>query len=413
MSIVTMLKKREALLFPVFDIFMNLLNYFFHIVNSWFLSKGDYGKLNALLGLSAILIVAGISLQIYTAKTIALSSEKDSIVIGKALKFALFSNIVITLFFIIASGKIMELTSTELSSYILLAAIFIFNTFLCVLRGIFQGKKQFLRLNASLYIEVSVKIAVLFILIVNFKSIDSAMAAILAGMAVSTLHGVILLFTRLKEAEPIKEMITLKEALSVTAIYGSNFFIYFFTSVDLIMANYILKIDSGEYSVIIRYSQLITFAFSSLLTVFLPGMASAIKENNSLKRRLLRYTIVISGFYFLVILAYWVVLPVTVEYMFGSQYNGSSNYLLLGALVYIPLSMIFFLININIVLDTKKYIITLFIVAILVVFVLLNSERTISSFLKNEAVLYWSAALVLGVHTLLEVKRYEYRKNNS
>ena len=31
MSIVTMLKKREALLFPVFDIFMNLLNYFFHI----------------------------------------------------------------------------------------------------------------------------------------------------------------------------------------------------------------------------------------------------------------------------------------------------------------------------------------------------------------------------------------------
>ena len=48
-------KKYQAMLFPVFDIALNGLNYFFQIFISWYLIPESYGVLNSLLSFLAII----------------------------------------------------------------------------------------------------------------------------------------------------------------------------------------------------------------------------------------------------------------------------------------------------------------------------------------------------------------------
>lgn len=149
MSIKKLILKYQERIFPVLDIGLNGVNYLFHVFCSWYVSQQDYGQLNALLSILAVLLVAGITFQTYTAKEVA----QNGVTAKRIYKTAFLYIAVLTLMFLGLLEEIIVFTRSSHLSLALLFGVFILNLFLSILRGIFQGEKQFFNLNMNFYIE--------------------------------------------------------------------------------------------------------------------------------------------------------------------------------------------------------------------------------------------------------------------
>ena len=262
--------KHQEKIFPVLDVALNGLNYFFHIYCSWYLSQRNYGVLNSLLSILAILLVTGISFQTFTAKEIAANGVK----IEKIFQAALLYFFTIVFLYFVFLKKLVVVTEASKISLIIILSAFILNLFLSISRGVFQGKKEFFNLNISFYLEVISKIIFLLILLPIFKSVEAILMSITMGMAVSIIHGISKMGLN-KKSRIIREKNLVPVIKQTSIIFASNFFIYYFTSIDMIIVNYFLGREAGVYAVVLRYSQIILFVSFSLMTVFIPNLSSA------------------------------------------------------------------------------------------------------------------------------------------
>ncbi len=396
MEVKSLILKHQAKVFPVLDIALNGVNYFFHIFCSWYLTQRNYGTLNALLSILAILLVTGISFQTFTAKEVA----RRGVGAKRIYKTAFVYVGVICCFFLIFSKYIGNFTRGSNIALGITLSIFLLNLFLSILRGIFQGEKQFFNLNINFYIEVLSKIVFLAIFLPRFNRIEVVLLSVVFGMFTAMIHGIVKL--KIKKVVVRGEGSITPVAKQTILIFLSNFFIYYFTSIDMIIINYNLSSVSGIYAVVLRYSQIILFVSFSLITVFIPNLSSEAGNRSSFGEKARKYFFILLGIQLLMLAAYETILPLSVDYLFGPQYVMASSHLLKGAFMYIALVDSFYLVNLNIILDRKKYILPLGGVAVLFSFFLLHYGKTIDYFLYGGITFY----TILFI-TLLTIFIYE------
>ncbi|SJZ69016.1 hypothetical protein SAMN02745174_01271 [Cetobacterium ceti] len=346
MKIIKIIKNYQARLFPILDVSLNGVNYFAHIFSSWYLTKSIYGNLNALLSFLSILIVTGISFQTLVAKEVSRKSFFSENILNLSLKYFLFILTLILIF----HNKIILFFQSNFINLFLIFLIFTFNLFLSIFRGIIQGKENFLLLNINFYIEVLSKIFFMIILLPKFQNETSVLVSISLGMFLSLLHGY---FYQFKNISIKKENIFYgKECLF---IYFSNFFIYYFTSIDMILVNFKLTEYSGIYAVVLRYSQIILFVTFSIITVFLPSLSKSANDFQIFRKKAIKYFLFLQIINFIIFLSYFSLLPHTIKYIFGEKYLLAGNYLYLGGLNYSLLTTAFYIVNLNIILKREKY----------------------------------------------------------
>jgi len=387
------LKEKQHILFPILDIALNGLNYFYHVYVSWYLSGGDYGKLNALLSISAILLVLGISFQMTTAKRTAVIGDagkvfKDMSANGAGLLVPLL------IILITCSPLLVSMTRSSYSSVVLIILIFIVNLFLSIFRGMMQGLKRFFLLNISFYMEVISKTAILFLIMWRFKSVNAALITILAGMSISLIHSIIIFRDKLKIflKKPLIQF-KRKTLTFIGAVGISQFALYFFTSVDMIIVNYFLIDQSGTYAVILKYSQLLFFVSFSILTVFIPHLSERIKNKKSFIKLTALCLLLLTGVGLIALLFYKFILPETVTIFFGDTYAEAAPYLILGGISYFLLVLSFVLVNVMLILDRMRFIPVLIFFSFSVLAILLFFHNSI------EQVLY----INIGTYSLLLV----------
>ena len=396
MRLKTHILKHQEKIFPILDVALNGINYFFHIYCSWYLTQKNYGTLNSLLSLLAILLVTGITFQIFTAKEVSTRGVKISKIFQVSYVYIIF---ILGIYFVFFQ-KLLLIISPKKDTLVLIFIIFLLNLFLSIIRGIFQGKKEFLNLNLSFYAEVLSKVIVLIILLPYFKSIESILISILVGMVAGILHGAFKLGLDKVDVRYEKNMAPL--IFRVSTIFTSNFFIYYFTSIDMIVVNYFLRNVSGTYAVMLRYSQIILFVSFSLITVFIPNLSSVKHSIQEFDRYVRKYFLLLIGVQFLLFIAYLTIFPFSISYVFGEEYLGVKNYMFKGAIMYIMLVNSFFIVNINIILDKSKYLILLFLGALSLTILLLNFNTSISQILYAGIAVYSILFTVLIINYISE-----------
>lgn len=395
-------KKYQAMLFPVFDIALNGLNYFFQVFISWYLIPENYGVLNSLLSFLAIILVVGIAFQTYTAKEFAKSKSKEFNLEG-IFKSALFYMSIVFVVLLITSPIIHAFTRGSYLAIFLVIIISLVNILLSILRGIFQGSEEFFNLNKSFYIEVISKMIFVFIVIKLFHNVEAVLFSILIGMTTSAIYGLVKNRTKLKiNKNSFKDMNMKKYYSRVFKVIIANFFFYFFTSIDMIMVNFYLPNESGIYAVILKYSQVLQFVALSIMTVFVTKLSNSLNnkaEFNNKVRMLFSLILVISiG----TLVFYKLVAPPTVGMFFGSVYKEAGDYLWMGIIPYIFMIYTFLIININVILERTSYLWILFIGAILITIIITIFHKNIQSIFMIESIVYFFLMIILFIQLKVE-----------
>lgn len=400
--------KYQDKVFPILDIALNGVNYFFHIFCSWYVSQQSYGTLNALLSILAILLVAGISFQTYTAKEVA----QDGVTPKKIYKTAFAYIAILTTIFLLLIDQINNFTKSSYFSLGLLFTVFILNLFLSILRGILQGEKQFFNLNINFYVENTAKLIFVMLLLPRYNSIDVVLMGLVFGMAAASIHGIFKLKVTTLIIKDQGNIVPIAKSLGI--IYLSNFFIYYYTSIDMVIFNYKLNEISGIYAVVLRYSQIILFISFSFITVFIPNLSSSIKDKVIFNLKTRKYFFILLGIEFFLLIGYKTIFPISVGYLFGSKYIDAANYLFMGSIMYVMLVNSFYLVNINIILERKKYIFSLGIIAIFFTLFLLKYGKNIEMFLKGGIFFYTLLFLLLvGTFVFEEMNENGRKKHNT
>jgi len=396
MNIKKLILQYQEKIFPFLDIGLNGINYFFHIFCSWYISQQDYGTLNALLSILAILLVAGISFQTFTAKEISQNGVTAKII----YKVAFIYIAILTGLFLILIDYILIFTRSSYYSISLLFLVFFLNLFLSILRGIFQGEKQFFNLNMNFYIEDLAKVFFVLILLPIYKHIDVVLLGLVFGMGVGVIHGMLKLKIGTLVVRNQGKIAPVIKSIGI--VYFANFFIYYYTSMDMIIFNYKLHEFSGIYAVVLRYSQIILFVSFSLITVFIPNLSSIVKNKIEFNLKVKKYFMLLLGIQFLLLIIYKTILPLSVKYLFGVNYLEAANHLFMGSLMYCMLVNSFYLININIILEKKAYLYILGFIAISYTGFLFKYGTDIVIFLKGGIFFYTILFLLLATTFIFE-----------
>lgn len=396
------LKKYQAAFFPLFDIALNVLNYFFQIFISWYLIPEDYGVLNSLLSFLAILLVMGIAFQTYTAKEIV----KDKFIelnITKIFNSSLFYIMLLLILVLITSPLIKIFTRASYLSIFLIMLISLINILLSILRGMFQGTGEFFNLNKSFYIEVISKMLFIFVFLKLFHNVNVVLLSILVGMIVSTIYGLVKNKSRLKFDKNIFEEINIKENyLKIFKVIVANFFFYFFTSIDMIMVNFYLPKESGIYAVILKYSQVLQFASLSIMTVFVTMLSENLNDKVKFNNKIKKLFSLILGMSILALIFYRYLAPFTVTMFFGEAYKKAGEYLWIGLIPYIFMIYTFLIININVILERTRYLWVLFIAAVLITILISVFHKDIESIFIIESVFYFCLMVILFIQLKVE-----------
>jgi len=278
---------------------------------------------------------------------------------------------------------------------------------LSIFRGLMQGKKRFLLLNVSFYIEVLTKSIMLFVLMRYFRSVDLALLTILAGMLLSLIHGAYSYRELISDffRKPVLRF-KAKTLTFIGAVGISQFALYFFTSIDMIIVNYFLPSESGVYAVVLKYSQLLFFVSFSILTVFIPHLSERASKKKPFLKLASLCILLLSSVGIVALLFYNFIFPPTVRFFFDRQYGQASHYLLLGGISYLLLVLSFVLVNIMLILDKMRFIPVLMGTSLtLLVALLFNHESIRQVLLINISVF----AVLLFLLSLLFIQIFRKR----
>lgn len=340
----TILKYQEFL-FPILDALINGANLFIHIYISWFLSKDEYGSLNAVFSFVTVIMVTGVSLQMYVAKQVSDPKYKKQDL--GLIKYCQLNTLRILLVLIITSPFIKALLRVDLISMILVYSIFLVNSLVSIYRGFYQGRKEFLKLSRSFYIEIIIKVSMIALLLRIYQDKRLALLGVFIGMTLSLICDYY--FTR----QTINQKMT-KAFKGYKTVFSANFFYYYLTSISLILCNYYLT-SSGIFAVSIRYAQVFIHVGFSIITVIIPIMNKYKYDKALFKRQSTKLLLVCIGFGLLALVFYKIWLPSTIVILFGPSYQEAGNYILIQAIGYLLFVISSYLVAMEILIEKKKF----------------------------------------------------------
>lgn len=396
--------KYQDVLFPVFDVLLNGFNFLMHIYISWFISMNDYSIFNALLSLLAILFVMGISIQTYTNKE--LGKTKDDLSIASSLlSFIMILLVILNIIMIILIPTLMIVMRTSLISIVIIILIFDVNLLLSFYRGVMQSRQIFLKLNISFYIEVVSKLMIIVVLLPFFKGVVVPLLAILIGMLLSLGHAKKVLDKDLELKIKISKK--LKKILNpLIQVIWSNFFLYYLTSINLIVANYFIGEKAGLYAVSLKFSQLILAIGFSVITVLVSYSSKLVLDLNAFTKYINKWLIrfVIGGG--VILLAYHFVVRHMIQFLFGDIYSGAKEFIVIQGFAYVLLTISYYIISVMIIMNQKIHLYILGGVSCFLTFGLIVNHESIQSIIGIEVVSYSLLFVSLLIWFLRRERKY-------
>jgi len=402
--------KFQAIIFPVLDVLLNGGNLAIHIYISWYLSSGDYGILNAYFSLLFVLMIFGMAIQTYFAKLVSqknLNKNFDKNFIPKINHITNVIIIGITSFMVIIINPMTQLLRGQAHQYLIMVSIFIVQARVSYYRGYLQGHKKFLKLNSSFYIEMGAKLLLLIPLLHYYKSIESILLSVLAGMTAlymvtrkaaqetSRIHN-----QKLNRKIDIKSEFKDKASFidiikGFSNVLSTQVFFYYFTAVTLILANYFIGERSGVYAVSARYGQIFIHIGLSIITVLIPYTSEVKDDMEAFKRKVTKllglYTLI--GVFILA--AYAMTMPVALRILFSPAYHGARPLLLPHAAAYFMLSLSFFMASMEMVAGNREYIKILLVFSLILLIALVKWNSSLEQIVTIELVTYTLMASVL------------------
>ena len=183
------------------------------------------------------------------------------------------------------------------------------------------------------------------------------------------------------------------------------YFFITFTSVDMIFVNQNPHMNGGIYAVILRLSQLITFAYFSLFTLLNPWMSSKLGNKIELKKSLKKYIVLFTALNIIIIFVYSLIIPYLVPLLFGKKYMEAQNYIPYEGVAYVLLAMVFFAVNVFIQLSKKTHLWVLSFGALLLLICYLLYASTIMIMIIMQIAIYGLMLVILSTLLNRELRR--------
>ncbi len=384
------IEKYQGCLFPILDVLINLVNLFIHIYMSWFIGKDEYGILNAVLSFITVVMVTGISIQFYVAKQVS-DPKFDHTYYKPLINYCITSIKKVMVVMVILLPVMVRILRVNYYTMLLVLGIFIINSAVSVLRGIYQGKGQFLLLSASFYIEIVVKVLLTLVMLQIFRDKNMALLGILVGMTVAFYID----YRRLKKLF-VKSSVH-HDFSGYLKIFFSNFYYYYLTSISLIICNYYLPNSSGVFAVSIRYSQIYIHVGFSIITVLVPVLNKYKYQLKVFKKQATLYLslCIIGGSGAL--LFYFTIFPNSVLDLFGTEYLAAGYYMGFQAIGYLLFVISSYFVSMEILLEKKHYITYLFGSAIVLTTLLMFNHKSILQIILNEIAVFSVLSICLAI----------------
>lgn len=432
---------KEALLFPVLDILLNGFNFLIIVFISWKLNKNDFGIFSALLALAAILFIAGVSVQTFVAKSVTHQVGRTEAKVMKVkvtetgssytsptmiIQVPLYHKknikciLMLNFFFLLGTPLLRQLLRCDVPSILLLMATVNVHFVLSRNRGILQGLKAFRQLNISFYIEVGVRIITTLILLSIWNVYSIAVLCITIGMLSSLIHSCKYLkhleitFTGVEEkdhrygelyrpGEQRKQSGRFsirmnKEMEAIVYVILGNGFIYYLTSVNIIIVNHRVPNQSGMYSLSGKFSLLIVAVIMSIITVLLPYSQSYLEQYKAFTGFVKKWSLVLFGIGSCIWLGYMIVLPILEKILFQNEYQGLSLLVQIQSTAYIFLGLTQFLISMEIVKGRKGYLSILLIASLLYTIGLESVKPVLAYLIYIEIAVHVTVFAALFIH---------------
>lgn len=367
------------LIFPILDVALNLVNYAYHLLLARELSSAVYGLLNAYLAFLGLLLIIGGALQWTVTRDYSQQKTND------------YKNLSIRVLAI--TGSILLILLYALPYFLpftkinLLIVYFIvgFHILLSFRRGVLQATERFYALNLSYYIESVVKVLATWLLIQQ-TNVTYALIFILLGMIASYL----LSLTQVAFPASAGQ---LQAGGLVHMIHTQIVMTLFFTLDSLLVTRYFPQL-AGDYSVALRFGQLLLFVALSLAQLLLPRLSQKSQEDSfHLWER--RFYILLLGGLTLAILIYWTIVPYLIPLLFGDGYEAATRYIKYMVFVYAGITLIQYEALVQFSLHRTGYLKGYWLILILFAIVLTTMHATIETWLLAQASVFLISAAVL------------------
>lgn len=411
----------HGLVFPFFNVMLNGFNFLFHILAGRYLSSEQYGQVNALLALFALLSVVGLSIQLVIAKR---SHQKtDEAVLPAPRMISLFA-LSISVLLLVFLSLTTPIFGTSVLANLWLVMIVGLHIITSYHRGIMQGQGYLLKLNVSFYTEVGGKLLFVFFFVLCTKeglNVERLMFTVMMGMLISAIHGY---WTSKAGAglhsrrDPGSKISWNQVGKDLGQSFVLNCCVLFFLSVDMLIVHHYLPEKSGEYAVALKYGQLIYFAGFSIITALVPRINTILSENeHDAKKTNRKLTTMITGFtlcifsglmVYILFNSLW--LPQTIPLLFGPDYSSASSILVPVGTVYAIFSVVVFLAYLHMLSGNARLMIWLIAGAISIVIAFIFNHRNLTQILLSEIMVYSLLGVGLFVDWLFYKKTINVNK---
>jgi hypothetical protein len=182
---------------------------------------------------------------------------------------------------------------------------------------------------------------------------------------------------------------------SLAHVIWSNFFLYYLTSISLIVANYYIGEQAGLFAVSLKFSQLIMAVGFSVTTVLVSYSSDLIIQPKEFNQYVQKWLIRFCFGGLVILTGYQLLVRHMIRFLFGDVYSGVKEFMVIQGFGYVMLTISFFLISEMIIMNQKIHIYILAFVSILMTTGLIVYHQSIMSIIAIEVTCYSVLFIVL------------------
>lgn len=388
--------KYQGQLFPIMDALINGLNLMVHIYISWMITKNEYGVLNAVFSFITLIMVVGVSLQTYVAKEVSDPTWED-IRFPSLLYYTRGILFKMSLLLILTAPFIKKLLRVDYGILLLVLLIFITNAHLSIYRGVYQGKKMFLLLSRSFYIDAIIKLMSIVTLLFIYQDKVFAIIGVLLGLI-----GALLADQRQLSFSIKGHNVDLKINKTFKNVFSANFFYFYLTTLTLIMINYHLPSASGVFAVSIKYCQIYMHVGFSIITVLVPVLSRHKYNLDNFKKWVNKIFLLCLLGGVMALTFYQTLFPQTIVWIFGDAYSRAKDIIFLQALSYFAFVIASYFVTMNIILERKSYLKYMVLSSVLLTIGLQVFNQSIYQFVYVELSVFIGLAIMITTEFYLK-----------
>lgn len=391
-------EKRDALLYPIFDVLINGFNFLIILFINRELNQNDFSIFTAIVSLASIMFIIGLSIQTMTAKSFD-KEKRLTINMKSRLRQVL---LLFNLIFLLNGFWLIHYIRSNLIGY--LAALFLINmqTLVSYERGKIQGQKKFRHLNINFYIEVAVRITFTLILLPILPTYEVAVIAIGIGMLIAYIDG-----KKVNRDLTIKVARSKSEKGNWSFVIAGNACLLILTNVAILSVNHQLPEIADIYSLATKFSQLIVAVALSIITILIPYAKDLQYDETKIRKFVLYSTLGILSVGIIIYLGYLLVLPVIARRLIGEQVEALLNIIFRQSIAYLFFSLSQLMVTMEIVLNRKGYIVKLVLITILYTILLNGVALELTRIINLEISIHILMFITLAMKWVKRRKQHE------